>query len=51
MSTFFNYAIRNDYAKLSELGNTLGKLSSLIDRDAAQHFLGYPTKIPDHSTI
>lgn len=103
MSTFFNFAIRDEYAKLSELGNTLGEVSSLIDWDAFRpllsdmytndegkggrpnydvvfmikllvlqqwyglsdpqlereaydrlsfrHFLGYPAKIPDHSTI
>jgi len=39
MSTFFNFAIRDEYAKISELGNTLGDVSSLIDGYAFRPFL------------
>jgi len=39
MSTFFNFAIWDEYAKLSALGNTLGEVSSLIDWDAFRPLL------------
>jgi len=39
MITFFNFAIRDEYAKLSALGNTLGEISSLIDWDAFRPLL------------
>lgn len=34
MSTFFNFAIRDEYARIAERGDSLGDVSSLIDRDA-----------------
>jgi len=39
MSTFFNFAIKDEYAKISALGNTLGEVSSLLDWDAFRPLL------------
>jgi IS5 family transposase len=39
MSTFFNFAIKDEYAKLSALGNSLGDVSSLIDWTAFRPLL------------
>lgn len=103
MSTFFNFAIKDEYGKIAALGNQLGDLATLIeweafrplvsdmyqpgkdgagrppcdpvllikllflqqlyglsdpqlereayDRLSFRHFLGYPQKIPDYSTV
>ncbi|MDK2975413.1 MAG: hypothetical protein PWP08_1784 [Methanofollis sp.] len=34
MSTFFSFAIKDEYARIAERGDSPGKVSSLIDRDA-----------------
>jgi len=39
MSTFFNYAIKDEYARIAERGNSLGEVSSLIDRDSFRPLL------------